>query len=95
MECVRCKGSLGVGFGFDAQLGGVVCRRCAQQATTLPLSDAARSAMIGLMRGAHPELNRVLGDEIARALDAFLRAHVPRYRRLRSLDLVRAASPGD
>ncbi len=44
---------------------------------------------------AGPALERALGDELARALDAFMRMHLPRYRGLRSLKVVREVSANE
>ncbi len=93
-RCVRCAGSVGDGAGWHAERGGLICRRCAEHdAAATPFSREALAVLVSLVAGAGaPVLPRPLGDELARALDAFLRAHLPRYRGLRSLKVVREVS---
>jgi DNA repair protein RecO (recombination protein O) len=95
-HCVSCQGSVGERLGFDATRGGVVCGRCYDTGgTALSLSPAGRSLLAGLLEHGPPTaFAPATGDEVARVLDAFLRAHLPRYRKLRSLELVRAVGRG-
>ena len=83
--------------GWSALRGGLLCRRCAaRDATAAPLADEVRDGLRALLAaggegdGYRPAaLPRPLGDDMARLLDGFLRAHLPRYRGLRSLKIVR------
>jgi DNA repair protein RecO (recombination protein O) len=95
-HCVVCGGGIGEGTAFLAERGGLGCRRCASaDPGALPLATEARGALAELAAGAAPRvIGRAAGDEMARALDAFLRAHLPRYRGLRSLKVVREVSAG-
>lgn len=79
------------GFWWSALRGGLLCGRCAAiEPTAAPLSADCRAGLVELLRGnLPPSLPRPLGDELARTLDGFLRAHLPRYRGLRSLKVVR------
>jgi DNA repair protein RecO (recombination protein O) len=79
------------GFWWSALRGGLLCARCAAtEPTAAPLSADCRAGLAELLRGhLPPSLPRPLGDELARTLDGFLRAHLPRYRGLRSLKVVR------
>jgi len=103
-RCVACGGEAGEGAGegaaWNAGRGGVVCARCAaNDAAAMPFSAAARATLATLLTAATPPaapaLERALGDELARALDAFMRMHLPRYRGLRSLKVVREVSTSD
>jgi DNA repair protein RecO (recombination protein O) len=79
------------GLWWSALRGGLLCARCAAtEPTAAPLSADCRAGLADLLRGhLPPSLPRPLGDELARTLDGFLRAHLPRYRGLRSLKVVR------
>jgi len=89
-RCVQCRTAIDGGCGFDATRGGVVCRRCAPS-TPLALSGVAREVLRAAQDDAEPAgVAARVADEMARVLDAFLRAHIHRYRRLKSLDLVRS-----
>jgi DNA repair protein RecO (recombination protein O) len=82
---------------WSALRGGLLCRRCAsREPTATPLADEVREGLRALLgdgedgQGYRPAaLPRPLGDDMARLLDGFLRAHLPRYRGLRSLKMVR------
>jgi recombinational DNA repair protein (RecF pathway) len=92
----------GEGRGWSALRGGLLCRRCAaREPTAGPLADDVRDALRGLLAGGEDgvvprpaALPRPLGDDLARILDGFLRAHLPRYRGLRSLKMVRELEIG-
>jgi DNA repair protein RecO (recombination protein O) len=92
-HCVSCRNQLDGGIVFFAAArGGTTCRTCAG-ADAVRLSQDARSRLRGLLDGVEPgELPRGVGDEMARALGAFLRAHVPRYRGLRSLKVMQSGA---
>ncbi|MGD8396094.1 MAG: DNA repair protein RecO [Candidatus Eiseniibacteriota bacterium] len=92
-RCVVCERPIAAGRGFDALRGGVVCGACyAGDPGAQPLSEAGRRLMQRLGTSmAGERLERATGDEVARVLDVFLRMHLPSYRRLRSLELVRAS----
>jgi len=79
------------GLWWSALRGGLLCARCAStEPTATPLSAECRAGLMALATGNLPSsLPRPLGDEMARTLDGFLRAHLPRYRGLRSLKVVR------
>ena len=96
-RCILCGAPPGEGMGFDAVRGGLVCRRChCGVGGALPLPAAARELLVRLLTaGAAEPLAPALGDAVARLLEAFLRHHLPRYRRLRSLELVRAVTSRD
>jgi len=107
-HCVTCRGGVGESTAWNAARGGVLCVRCAaDDAAATPFSAAARATLARLLgagdgtgaRGAPAPaalaLERALGDELARALDAFMRMHLPRYRGLRSLKVVREVSAGE
>jgi DNA repair protein RecO (recombination protein O) len=97
MHCVACSGDAGEGAAWNAVRGGVVCARCApNDATAIPFSAAARASLSAFLAGgAAPVLERPLGDELARTLDTFMRMHLPRYRGLRSLKVVREVSANE
>jgi DNA repair protein RecO (recombination protein O) len=91
-RCVVCARAAGDNAAFAAARGGVVCRICAG-------ADAIRlsaEALAGLRRlfavGVLVDLPRAAADDLARSLDAFLRAHLPRYRGLRSLKMAQELS---
>jgi DNA repair protein RecO (recombination protein O) len=95
-HCVGCRNGVGEdgareGLGWSALRGGLLCARCAApEPTAMPLSADCRTGLAVLLAGGvPPELPRPLGDEMARVLDGFLRAHLPRYRGLRALKVVR------
>lgn len=91
-HCVSCRNELDGTVFFAAARGGIACTTCAG-ADAVRLSEDARSRLRGLLDGVDPgELPRGVGDEMARALGAFLRAHVPRYRGLRSLKVMQAGA---
>jgi DNA repair protein RecO (recombination protein O) len=91
-HCVHCGREPGEGVAFAAAQGGVVCRNCAG-AETLRLPAEALSGLRKLFAGgALVELSRAAGEDLARGLDAFLRAHLPRYRGLRSLKMAQEVS---
>ena len=99
-RCVTCRGETAEGTAWNAARGGVVCARCAaHDAAATPFSAAARATLAALLApdpaAAAPVLERALGDELARVLDAFMRMHLPRYRGLRSLKVVREVSASD
>ncbi len=96
-RCVACGREAGAGAAWNPARGGTLCPACAaRDATAVPLSGEARAALRALVAGAPaPRFERALGDEIARALDAFLRLHLPRYRGLRSLKVVREVNASD
>ncbi|HWN81603.1 MAG TPA: DNA repair protein RecO [Candidatus Udaeobacter sp.] len=79
------------GLFWSALRGGLLCERCATtEPTAAPLSADCRAGLAALLGGNLPSsLPRPLGDEMARTLDGFLRAHLPRYRGLRSLKVIR------
>jgi DNA repair protein RecO (recombination protein O) len=96
-RCVGCSEAHASGNGtreggwWSALRGGLLCARCAAtDPAAAPLSADCRAGLGELLAGGPlPVLTRPLGDELARALDGFLRAHLPRYRGLRSLKVVR------
>jgi DNA repair protein RecO (recombination protein O) len=90
-RCVGCGREPGEWAAFAAERGGVACRACAGgDPGAVRLSAPALAGLRALAAGSPPAaLARPLGDEMARALDAFLRAHLPRYRGLRSLKVAR------
>ena len=79
------------GSFWSALRGGLLCARCAAtEPTATPLSADCRAGLGELLAGSLlTALPRPLGDELARTLDGFLRAHLPRYRGLRSLKVLR------
>jgi DNA repair protein RecO (recombination protein O) len=79
------------GSFWSALRGGLLCARCAgTEPTAIPLSADCRAELGELLAGGLiTALPRPLGDELARTLDGFLRAHLPRYRGLKSLKVVR------
>jgi DNA repair protein RecO (recombination protein O) len=93
-RCVACRREPEGGIAFVAARGGVACPACVERdPRAIRLSGEARTELVRLMAGKAPsELPRALGDERARALDGFLRAHLPRYRGLRSLKMVKELS---
>ncbi len=89
--CVGCKGPVADPAAFNPRQGGVECESCRGAQPPLFLTRAARTTMQSLVRDLPEEAPpQATGDDIARALDAFMREHVHRYRRLRSLAWVRA-----
>lgn len=93
-SCVGCGREPGRGALFAALRGGIACPSCAEaDPGAVRLSDEARVGLAALVAGERPSLvPRSVGDEIARVLDGFLRAHLPRYRGLRSLKVMREVS---
>jgi len=91
-RCVVCGRDPGDSAAFAAARGGVVCRACAGT-EALRLSAEALAGLKRLFAGgALVDLSRAAADDLARGLDAFLRAHLPRYRGLRSLKMAHEVS---
>jgi DNA repair protein RecO (recombination protein O) len=93
-SCVGCGREPGRGAVFVALRGGIACLSCGESdPSAVRLSDEARAGLTALVAGKRPaEVPRAVGDEMARVLDGFLRAHLPRYRGLRSLKVMREVS---
>jgi DNA repair protein RecO (recombination protein O) len=91
--CARCAADDATATPFSAAaratLAAFLAAGPASAAPTAAPATAVSTAP------ASPALERALGDELARALDAFMRMHLPRYRGLRSLKVVREVSAPD
>jgi DNA repair protein RecO (recombination protein O) len=93
--CVECQGSVenGVGMGFSALLGGVLCARCAGSVPgtmdltgpTLSLMRRFLTATLAGIAEAPPGPSETAA--LGRILEPFLQAHLERYEHLRALRL--------
>jgi DNA repair protein RecO (recombination protein O) len=92
-RCVRCGREPEAAF-FAPQSGGIACRSCAGTEAGR-IQPAVLAGLRRLVQGGELAAEpRAVTDEMARALDAFLRAHLPRYRGLRSLTVAQEAPGG-
>jgi DNA repair protein RecO (recombination protein O) len=85
--CVYCRAPIETPGGFDVGEGGVLCGRCVPQGERLPLGREALGRLRALAGGlpVQGEPPREVEREMTRAIESFLRFHLPNYPGLRAL----------
>jgi DNA repair protein RecO (recombination protein O) len=100
--CVECQGSVedGVGIGFSALLGGVLCPDCTAgvpgamdlSGPTLGRLRRLLTATLADIAEAPPEPAETAA--VGRVMEPFLQAHLERYEQLRALRLAQSLGRG-